>query len=127
MDKRTSGTPQDGGTGDGLLPWLPLSRQQDRGQDQGHRPPQGGAAGPRLPAPSWPSLSGSAPAGPGGPAAPRRARPGRTPVRRRTAHRLPDGATPPGGRPDRPPHRAPGPPRQGPDPTRWRAPHHGTP
>ena len=87
MDKRTSGTPQDGGTGDGILPWLPLSRQQDRGQDQGHRSPQGGAAGPRLPAPSWPSLSGSAPAGPGGPAAPA----GRAPAGPRSAGAPPTG------------------------------------
>mgnify|MGYP001015883266 CR=1 FL=1 len=92
MDKRTSGTPQDGGTGDDLLPWLPLSRQQDRGQDQGHRPPRGGGAvGPRLPAPSWPSLSGSAPAGPAGPTSP--------------------GAPPPPGRaPAGPRPRRPGPP-----------------
>ena len=93
MDKRTSGTPQDGGTGDDLLPWLPLSRQQDRGQDQGHRPPRGGGAvGPRLPAPSWPSLSGSAPAGPGAPPPP-----GRAPAGPRSA-----GAPPTGSRTARP-------------------------
>ena len=103
MDKRTSGTPQDGGTGDDLLPWLPLSRQQDRGQDQGHRPPQGGAAGPRLPAPSWPSLSGSAPAGPAGPGAP--PPPGRAPAGPRSAGAPPTGT---GSRTTRP-HQEAGP------------------
>ena len=166
MDKRTSGTPQDGGTSDDLLPWLPLSRQQDRGQDQGHRPPRGGGAvGPRLPAPSWPSLSGSAPAGPAGPTSPGAPPPpGRAPAGPRSAGAPPTGSrtarphqdtgptahgatpparpgraqTPPGGarrtappaRPSRaqtPPTGTPGPPGEGPDPTRRRAPHHSTP
>ena len=93
MDKRTSGTPQDGGTSDDLLPWLPLSRQQDRGQDQGHRPPRGGGAvGPHLPAPSWPSLSGSAPAGPAGPTSPGAPPPpGRAPAGPRSAGAPPTG------------------------------------